>query len=737
MKNPISFIAAIFYSLVGVFFALVFLGVGNQVSAQEAPNKNIRIGLRAYISIEAALDKWQPTADYLSEKIPGYTFELVPYAKINELTEAAGRNEFDFLLTNPSSYIDIELLYGGSRILTLKNKRRGKGYTQFGSVIFSLANRADINSLADIKNKTLIAVSPPAFGGWRMAWLELLESGVNPHADLKKLMFAGGSQVNVVDAIMNKKADVGIVRTDTLERFHAKGKINLADFKVLGAKIDPEFPFLRSTRLYPEWPFVQMKTSSLDLAEKISAILLQMPENHPAALGGQYVGWSVPLNYAPVHDLLKQLKVGPYKNYGELTIRQLFDKYWHWIIAISAFICVLLVVTSYALRVNLKLRKAKNQLKRNKVNLEKKVLEHVERLSQTNTHFRTIVSSIADGVVTVDAHRTIVTMNPAIKKIFDYDRMELLQDKITTIIPGLYVSHEREIPLELNTTIELEGRKKNNSTFPVEVKFTETELEGLQMFVGVIRDISTRKHHERMKDEFISTVSHELRTPLTSLNGSLKLVLGGAVGEISPSVNSLIELASRNSERLLTLISDILDFNKIESGLMSFELQPVNVAHMLDTAIKLNSGYAEKHHVILELEEINEPLTIRVDENRIQQVMSNLLSNAVKFSQSGSVVKLSVKKIVDRVRISVIDCGKGIANEFHRNIFERFTQVDSSDSRVAGGTGLGLNISKIIIENHGGKISCISEVGKGSTFYFDLPEAEPVSTNKENPTSYG
>lgn len=240
-------------------------------------------------------------------------------------------------------------------------------------------------------------------------------------------------------------------------------------------------------------------------------------------------------------------------------------------------------------------------------------------------------------------------------------------------------------------------------------------------FVGVASDISERKRVEKMKSDFISTVSHELRTPITSIRGSLGLIATSRIGELPEPVRQLVQVAHRNSERLVRIINDILDIEKMESGKMAFELRTLDLGALVAQAVEANAGIAADHGVTFVVEPPPEALRVKVDPDRMMQVMGNLLSNAAKFGGAGSSVRIRVEARDAAARIEVADRGCGIPASFQSRIFQKFAQADASDQRSKGGTGLGLSICRTIVERHGGQIGFTSEEGKGATFYVDLP----------------
>ncbi|MFT6551631.1 MAG: PAS domain S-box-containing protein [Zhongshania marina] len=369
-----------------------------------------------------------------------------------------------------------------------------------------------------------------------------------------------------------------------------------------------------------------------------------------------------------------------------------------------------------------------------------------EKLRELLARTKAILDTIVDGVITISDRGLIETVNPAAEKIFGYKLDELAGKNVSMLMPNPYrAEHDQYLNNYLSTGEkkiigigrEVTGLRKNGSTFPLELAISEMEVNGQRMFTGIVRDISERKetedqlrsamrrvHEQQIKDEFIATVSHELRTPLTSIKASLELIIGGAIDKKSSQADMLINIAHKNSDRLLLLINDILDISKIESEKMQFNRQDIRVKPFLETAIFDNQAYAKKHQVKFVLKQCPDSLYINVDPDRLMQVMSNLMSNAAKFSHHDSIVEISADNINGSVRIAVCDKGRGIPKDFQNRVFDKFTQADTSDKREINGTGLGLHISKAIVEQHDGTLSFVSTPGKGSEFYIDLSMTE-------------
>lgn len=253
------------------------------------------------------------------------------------------------------------------------------------------------------------------------------------------------------------------------------------------------------------------------------------------------------------------------------------------------------------------------------------------------------------------------------------------------------------------------------------MSLNEMELDGVTMYTGIIRDNTERKRADKIKTEFVGTVSHELRTPLTAIRGSLGLVNGGIFGDIPEKAKELLTTASRNTERLLNLINDLLDMQKIEAGKMEFHYTQVDLKDQIEKSIADNISYAEQYQVDIQKGNIVDDVMVWIDTHRLSQIMANLLSNAAKFSQKNDTVVIHSVIQDGYAQVSVVDNGEGIPAEFHDKIFSKFSQNDSSNTRQKGGTGLGLSITRTMIEAMGGRINFKSENGEGTTFNVYIP----------------
>lgn len=366
------------------------------------------------------------------------------------------------------------------------------------------------------------------------------------------------------------------------------------------------------------------------------------------------------------------------------------------------------------------------------------------RLRESEARSRSIIDSAVDAVVTIDERGRIDHVNPSVERLFGYTSEELRGQNVKVLMPSPYreqhdgyLAHyaetgERKI---IGIGREVTGARKDGSTFPGELAVSEFHIEGRKYFTGVVRDISDRKRIERLQSEFISTVSHELRTPLTSIRGALGLVAGGVTGELPKEAQEYIDIALSNSDRLVRLINDILDIEKMQSGSMEFRMRATELGGAIRAAIAANEAFASAHRVRLVLASNIPSGEVLVDPDRLTQVLTNLISNAAKFSPTEGVVELSVERSGAQLRVNIRDHGPGIPAEFRNRIFQRFAQADASSTRQKGGTGLGLSISKAIVERMHGQIGFEPAPGGGTVFFFEFPWLHPVAPGDGGPTS--
>ena len=348
----------------GAALGVLALLLALPTALEAAADAEVEIGVLSFRSKEKTLERWQPTADYLSAAVPGYTFRFLPMF-YPELEKAAEEGSVDFILTNSGHYVTLTVHHGIVRMATLVKSVQGKAVDRFGGVIFTRADRADLNDLGDLRGKTFMGVGKLSLGGFLVAWERLLRAGIDPFKDFARVTFNGMPHDRVVERVLAGEADAGTVRTSILESMAREGRLDLADVRILGKGEDPNFPFLYSTQLYPEWPLSAARGTRSDLAKAVLAALLAIPVDHAAARAGKYVEWTVPADYSPVRKMMERLRTGPFERPDRFDLRDVLSKYQEYVIGVSVLsLLLVLAVAARLLVLNRALERAGGELER-------------------------------------------------------------------------------------------------------------------------------------------------------------------------------------------------------------------------------------------------------------------------------------------------------------------------------------------------------------------------------------
>ena len=728
-----------------ILFSDVFVFVENGIAASKKVDEQIRIGVLAKRGHEICLKKWGPTAEYLTDKIAGRQFVIVPidYEEIYSFVE---HGKVDFILANSSFYVELERWYGVNRIATLKNLRLNGVYTEFAGVIFWMADRVDLRQLTDLKDKTFMAVEETSFGGWRMAWRELKEAGFDPHRDLKALQF-GGTHDAVVYAVKDGTVDAGTVRTDTLERMRAEGKIDLKDFYIIPyrGKNNLKLPFLYSTRSYPEWPMAKVRHTSDTLAEEVAIALLEMEADSVAAKAGKNAGWTIPLNYQSVHNCLKELKIGPYKDLGKITLYDTIRNYWPWLLGI--FVMVLIFFIFFVHMSDLKAK------------LKQSVVLGEER-ERARVFLQSIIDAIPESLLVINRDHTIAMANHKANYAME-------ENPDTSLLKCYYFLHKTEVPCNESeyscplttlietmqpvtvehTSVDCEGQKH---IFEITAAPISDESGGFNQFVEIFSDVTMHKKAEEellsakekaeqineAKSEFLMNVSHDIRTPMNVINGFNDLLLKTPLNEEQERFCKMIK---RKGKDLICLIEDIIDISSVEKGKVRmyqypFEIQ--KVVRDIGESVGMLIGNKEISFKCNVSEKV--PKKLIGDSMRLKQILENLCGNAVKYTEKGKIdLTVSIDDEISTEQLYAVcfeveDTGIGISEKNIEDIFEPYTRFyDIGKNEHKDGVGMGLHIVETLVNHMGGKIIVKSEVGKGSKFSFKLKMKKPGELDAE------
>lgn len=366
---------------------------------------------------------------------------------------------------------------------------------------------------------------------------------------------------------------------------------------------------------------------------------------------------------------------------------------------------------------------------------QRKLVE--EAIKANEERIRLVIDQLIVGLIIISKEGRIESVNPRTETMFVMRSNEMVGKHIMSLFAdssffNVADANDRTAFMDtlftkcLNRIGEFDCLNSRGEDFPVEISLAEFAFgDGRVSYMANVLDVSERREVERMKKEFVSTVSHELRTPLTSIRGSLTLLAVGAMGLLPEQAKKVVSIAERNTIRLIGLINDILDIEKLEAGKLDMVMEDVPLSNVFERSEQAVNTFAANNGVILDIRPSQ--LAVHADGDRLVQVIVNLVSNAVKFSPKGASVTVTSKEIPGGlIEVHVTDRGRGIPEAFKNRLFQRFQQVEASDAKKKGGTGLGLAICKGIVEQHGGTIGVESEEGKGSTFWFRIPKAKNI-----------
>lgn len=686
----------------GVVLLFYFLAIliSPALLFSESLKKEIKIGVLAKRGKEHCLKQWGATAKYLSEKLPSYHFVIVPL-DFHEILPAAEMEQVHFILANSSYYVSLEKDYRAQRIATLKNLRLGKGYTSFGGTVITSRDNPSILNLKDLANVKFMAVDPNSLGGWHAAWRELKSHGIDPYKDFKALLF-GGTHDAVVYAVLNGEVDAGTVRSDTLERMDLEDKIEISDFRVVHrVPSDKEIPFLHSTRAYPEWPLAKLSYTSDVLAEKLVSALLIMSPDSEAARDAKITGWSIPANYEEVKACLKELKLGPYKTYGQIDLKSFISAYQGWVIAIIVLFSLIVIAIFYALFLNKRLKRSLSALAKENVQREE-AEEYNKHLTEVLGTLRTIdriifrekdsnklLQKVCDTLINIrgfqqawialyDDKKRLTTFVHSGLEFYKVDLKETMSD--CDRVPCISMA------LESQRSVLLQDREELCHSCPLGVDIKEhvamvtklayqgyifgclsvslprtkiVQQEERELFEELAEDLSfalfaLRQEKERQaKTEELKIAKKQAESAartkaafLANMSHEIRTPLTailGFNGLLLESVKDnealeLLKIIDDNGQHLLQVINDILNFSKVEAGRESATLAPFSLHSMLRQIIDLLDIRAKDKGISLDLEFRSAlPEEVVSDSKKLKQILINLIDNAIKFTKQGGV----------------------------------------------------------------------------------------------------
>jgi two-component system sensor histidine kinase TtrS len=464
---------------------LLFLGQSLTTAAAD----EVRIGVLAKRGYEKSLQKWEDTAGYLNQTLPQHRFKIVPM-RFDDIQVIVKNKLVDFVIVNPGIYVDLSVKYGVNRILTLVNElSEDVSITKFGSVIFTAKANQEINNLADLKNRRLSAVHPTSLGGWIMALREMKNAGIETW-DLASLSYLNTHDA-VVNAVISRETDVGVVRTDTLERMAREGKLEIDQVRIINPEHYNLFPYTISTPLYPEWPFAQLQHTPQQLAKDVTIALLKLPPDHAAAKNAHIRGWTIPENYQATEDLLRQLELSPFDTEIREQLLESFKQYWYFF---APGTLMLLFLALLSIRI---------------VRLNRSLSEHKHNLIQSELAQIATFEQAAVGLAHISSSGQLFNMNQRLCTITGHSKNALLHTNLMDLImrediaPVTHAFDTVKPGKENSAVAQFRLRRADNSLNWCQLTLScETSSDNkTDLLIAVIDDID---HYKKLEEEKLS-----------------------------------------------------------------------------------------------------------------------------------------------------------------------------------------------------------------------------------------
>ncbi|MBQ0944312.1 PhnD/SsuA/transferrin family substrate-binding protein [Ideonella sp. 4Y16] len=728
-----------------------------QASAEPATNPSasptLTLGVLAFRPKPETLARWQPLVDHLNASLQGGRPVRLRALSYAELNAAVDQHEVDIVLTQPAHYIRLTHDAGlRAPLATLVERDGTHALAEFGGVILADATRQDLRTLADLRGQRIATSSTESLGAYLAQARVLAREGISLPADAQ-VMALGGEQDAAVQALLQGRADVAFVRTGVLEALQAEGRVPPSRLKVLHPQTQGDYPYVRSTELYPQWPLAVMPWCPEALARQLAAAILGLPHDGVVARQLQIVGFTIPGDYTPVAEMMRTLRVPPFDRQAPIRLQDLLQQHGLLILSGSLGLAALLAALL------LQIAQTNRQLRRE----HRQAADALRALEDAGLRQRSILDSIGQGLYGVDQRGLCTFINPSALAMLQLQAPQVLGRPQHEVFHHHHADGRpypaSECPISL-TLADGQPRqvqdwfwRQDGSGFAVRLSVSPSpQRDGSRGAVVTFDDITEhlrvadelaqhRDHLEqlvrtrtaeaeearlaaeqasRAKSAFLANMSHEIRTPINAIVGlSHSLSQMASAGEPQRERLAQIQVATRH---LMALIDNVLDISRIEAGRLTLADDPFSLPELLRQACDMVLPQAQAKGLPLQVQAEGLPATLRGDPVRLSQALINYLGNAVKFTSQGHIdLRVSQQDRQDGrvlLRFEVSDTGIGLSTDEQARLFRPFEQSDVSATRRYGGTGLGLAITRHLATLMGGEAGVHSRAGEGSCFWF-------------------
>ena len=661
---------------------------------------------------------WQPLADHLSATLEGYRVRLVS-ANYHELEALLARHEADFVLTNPSHYIVLRERSSLSGVLaTLEVKEGGYYVSGFGGVILARSDRDDIATLHDLPGKRVAAVKADSLGGYRVQAYELLNNGIAP--ERLTLHFTGMPHDRVVEELLAGRVDAGFVRTGVIEALAREGRLDLGQLKVIHQQPMAAFPFALSTRLYPEWPFVALGHVERTVVRQVAAALLQLGPEDATTQALSIQGFGIPADYRSVEELARVLRLPPFEHIPEFTWRDIFTRYGMLLVGL-----LLAVVTIILLLGLLAHRSRRLQLEHERLQKLAARVPGVLYQFQRWPDGRGCYPYISQRVTTL---------------------LGLLPEQLQQSAEALYRRTHPEDWGRVEQRIEQSQReltlwqdqfrilRSDGVALWFEGEASpERQLDGSVLWYGYINDVSERRRQEQEiralmaqlqksnteLEQFAYVASHDLRQPLRMITSYVQMLERRLHEQLDEETLQMMHYISDGTQRMDQMLVSLLEYSRV--GRTGEPMAQLESCSAVEEALRFLQPMIRESGAEIEL--VGEWPVIRASRDELTRLFQNLIGNAVKYRlpERPPRIRVTVSDGGSQWHFRVEDNGIGIDPEQIERLFRVFQRLHTRTQYE--GTGVGLAISRKIVERHGGTIQIESEgEGKGSCCCFTLPK---------------